>query len=94
MSKRYGFSLLALLAGLIAVVGLAQEGRGPGGRGGRDMMRMMPVMTALDADGDGVISAEEINNAPVALRKLDKKPDSQHAHFAPIDPGRGQRGRQ
>ncbi len=75
MSKRYGFSLLALLAGLIAVVGLAQEGRGPGGRGGRDMMRMLPVMTALDADGDGVISAEEINNAPVALRKLDKNGD-------------------
>ena len=39
MSKRYGFSLLALLAGLIAVVGLAQEGRGPGGRGGRDLAR-------------------------------------------------------
>jgi Ca2+-binding EF-hand superfamily protein len=53
----------------------AQEGR-PGGRGGpRDMMRMLPVMTALDADGDGVISAEEINNASVALRKLDKNGD-------------------
>ena len=75
MNKRYGFSLLALMAGLIAVVGLAQEGRGPGGRGGRDMMRMMPVMAALDADGDGVISADEINNASVALRKLDKNGD-------------------
>lgn len=75
MNKRTGIYLLALVAGLIGIIGYAQEGRGPGGRGGRDMMRMLPVMAALDADGDGVISAEEINNAPAALRKLDKNGD-------------------
>jgi Ca2+-binding EF-hand superfamily protein len=32
---------------------------------------------ALDADHDGVISAEEIRNAPVALRTLDKNGDGQ-----------------
>lgn len=46
---------------------------GPGGPGG--MMRMMPVMAALDADGSGDISAEEINNATASLKTLDKNKD-------------------
>lgn len=32
-------------------------------------------MRALDANGDGIIDAEEIANAPTALRKLDKNGD-------------------
>jgi Ca2+-binding EF-hand superfamily protein len=39
------------------------------------MMRMMPVLAALDADGDGKISSAEIDSAPAALRKLDKNDD-------------------
>lgn len=53
---------------------------GPGGPGGRGRgegrpMPVHPVVAALDANGDGVISAEEIANAPAALKKLDKNGD-------------------
>ena len=33
-------------------------------------------MAALDVDKDGTLSAEEIKNAPVALKQLDKNGDS------------------
>ena len=46
---------------------------GPGGPGG--MMRMMPMMVALDADGDGQISAEEIEKSAARLKTLDKNQD-------------------
>lgn len=57
-----------------------QGGRGgEGGRGGMDRgpggMPQFPLMTALDADGDGKISADEINNATAALKKLDRNKD-------------------
>ena len=48
--------------------------RGPGGAG---RMMMMPIMVALDADKDGVISAAEIANASKALAKLDANGDGQ-----------------
>ena len=48
---------------------------GPGGPGG--MRRNIPVMAALDADKDGVISAKEIANATAALKTLDKNKDGQ-----------------
>ena len=38
---------------------------------------MMPVLAALDADKNGVISKSEINNAAAALRKLDKNGDGE-----------------
>jgi Ca2+-binding EF-hand superfamily protein len=38
-------------------------------------MKMDPILAAVDADGDGVISAEEIAGAAVALKKLDKNQD-------------------
>ena len=38
-------------------------------------MRLLPIMTALDADGNGEISTEEIEDAVVALKKLDKNED-------------------
>ena len=44
------------------------EGRGPG-RGLR--LPQIPLMLALDADKDGEISADEIENAVAALKKLD-----------------------
>ena len=59
-------------------------GRGPGpggfpngGQGGfppRGMMRM-PIMAALDIDGNGEISADEIDLAVASLRKLDRNKD-------------------
>ncbi|MDX2031585.1 MAG: hypothetical protein SF339_12995 [Blastocatellia bacterium] len=54
-----------------------REGR-PGGRGGPGaMQRGNPVQAALDADNDGAISTAEIENAPAALRKLDRNGDGQ-----------------
>ncbi len=52
------------------------EGFGPGGPGrGMDMMRMLPVMIALDADGNGEISTDEMEKSVAALRALDKNED-------------------
>lgn len=57
----------------------AGPGREGGRGGGREGMRggpmRDPVTAALDADGDGTLSAAEIDNAPAALRKLDKNAD-------------------
>ncbi|MGN6547148.1 MAG: EF-hand domain-containing protein [Aureliella sp.] len=63
-----------------------RPGRGPGpfggpggplgmGLGPRMMLSRMPLMAALDADGDGEISASEIDGAVAALKKLDKNSD-------------------
>jgi hypothetical protein len=62
--------------------GPGAEGRGgPGGRGGPQGRPgefgppPHPVMTALDADGDRSLSADEIANAPRALKSLDANSD-------------------
>jgi Ca2+-binding EF-hand superfamily protein len=39
------------------------------------MMRMLPIFATLDANSDGTISSDEINNATAALKKLDKNND-------------------
>jgi len=49
---------------------MAQGGPGPG-----EHRPKPPLETALDANGDGVIDAGEIANAPTALKKLDKNGD-------------------
>lgn len=47
-----------------------------GGEGfGRGRMRVSPLMQALDTNHDGELSAEEIANAPKALKSLDKNGD-------------------
>ncbi len=49
---------------------------GPGGpRGMAGMLRMLPIMVALDADKNGELSTEEIENAVAALKTLDKDND-------------------
>jgi collagen type III alpha len=49
---------------------------GPGGRGGMTrMLSMMPVIKALDKNGDNELSTEEIENAVAALKTLDKNKD-------------------
>ncbi len=51
------------------------RGQGPGGGGPGGMMRMLPIMSALDVDQDGVLSAKEIRKAAVSLRTLDANKD-------------------
>ncbi|HXS68712.1 MAG TPA: EF-hand domain-containing protein [Candidatus Polarisedimenticolia bacterium] len=51
--------------------------RPPGGPGmhGHHFPPPSPLMEVLDANHDGVIDADEIANAPAALKKLDKNGD-------------------
>ena len=55
-----------------------------------------PLETALDANGDGVIDADEIANAPAALKKLDKNGDGKLTQDECMPPrpqgGEGRRG--
>jgi hypothetical protein len=61
---------LALLAGSTATARESKEPRG-------QRPPPPPVIAALDADRDGVISAEEIENASEALLALDKNGDGE-----------------
>jgi outer membrane protein assembly factor BamB len=51
------------------------EGNRPRPRRGPGIMRMMKVLSALDADENGVIDEAEIKNAEAALKKLDVNHD-------------------
>jgi len=55
--------------------GGGEGGRGDGPRGDMNFIRMDPILAAVDTNGDGVISAEEIRNSADAIRKLDKDGD-------------------
>lgn len=77
-------TLLALAAvlGALSLTAYAQDaggppqGGGPGdpGKGGH-RPPMPAIVTALDANHDGVIDADEIANASAALKALDKNGD-------------------
>lgn len=69
---------------------LAPEGRG-GGRG-RGPNQFDLAFAALDTDSNGEISAEEIDAAPVSLKKLDKNGDGQITNDE-VMPNMGGRGR-
>jgi len=43
--------------------------------GSRPPRFVMPVMAALDANGDGILDETEVANASAALKKLDKNHD-------------------
>ncbi len=68
-------------------------GNGPEGRGNR---RPPPsvLMEALDTNHDGIIDANEIANAPAALKKLDKNGDGKLTpdELRPPRPPRGHQG--
>ena len=75
--------------------GRGEGGMGPGGPRG---MPPFPVMMALDADGNGEISADEINNATAALKKLDRNKNGKldaeelRPEFGGGPPGGGREG--
>jgi len=72
-----------------------QGRRGEGGPGAGGPGRFLPpILQAIDADGDGVISKEEIAGAVAALKKLDENGDGQltreeYMGRGPAGPGRG-----
>tara|TARA_R110002111_G_scaffold177322_1_gene243393 strand:+ start:26971 stop:27642 length:672 start_codon:yes stop_codon:yes gene_type:complete len=76
--------------------GPPREGRGPGGR--PNFMLMLPIFVVLDANKDGEISKEEMENATVALQTLDKDKngklteDELRPEFGGRDGGRGPGG--
>ena len=80
-------SLLALALGSIANAQEQNQDRPP--------RPLPPIIVALDADKDGVISAEEITNAAKALATLDKNKDGKltHEELRPPRPEGGPEGR-
>ncbi len=72
-----GLLLAGIIAGL-ATVAFAQSNPparfGPGGRG-PGPRHPDPLVRALDSNHDGVISADEIANAPASLKALDANGD-------------------
>jgi uncharacterized membrane protein YgcG len=64
-----------------------QSGRSSGRDGGasspqnsnrmREMIRRVPVLSALDQNEDGILSADEIERAPDLLRQVDRNGDGQ-----------------
>jgi Ca2+-binding EF-hand superfamily protein len=68
------------------------ERRGQGGGGPGGMMARLPVFKALDKDGDGALSAEEIAGASAALLTLDKDGDGKLSaeEIRPVQQPRGE----
>ncbi len=82
-----------VLTFLAATLEAQAPGEGPGRPGGPPGRGMSPIVAALDADGDGVLSAQEIEGAAAALKKLDKDGDGKltREELRP-EPGRGPQG--
>jgi hypothetical protein len=88
MKRIYLFGLMAVAASAI-VIKAADPAPAEGERragGGTNA-----IFAALDANGDGVIDAAEIANAPAALKKLDKNGDGKLTREE-LRPAGGRRG--
>jgi Ca2+-binding EF-hand superfamily protein len=56
-----------------------------------NLIRIDPILAAVDSNGDGAISADELRNAPASIRKLDKNGDgkiTREEAIASAPPGR------
>jgi hypothetical protein len=102
MTSRSFPSLVVSSFLLLAATSLAQEGNAPPSAGeGADQPRgrgqdgpggrppRPPIDTTLDANGDEVIDATEIGNAPAALAKIDRNGDGRLTsdEYLPVRPG-------
>jgi len=75
MQRKTTIMVLAVAASFLTSWSVAAQGRG-GGRGGQGHQPPKPAIdTALDVNGDEVISADEIANAASALIELDADND-------------------
>lgn len=80
-----------------ATVASAQPPKGPGDRRPPPGDRPVPpLVKALDKDGDGIISATEIEAAPESLKSLDQNGDGDLTmeEIRPQGPPPGRRGPQ
>src|SRR5262245_57976764 len=72
-------SLLVAAFSITVLTAIAQDTQHPGRpgprAGGADKRPAPPLLAALDANGDHIISADEIANASAALKALDKNGD-------------------
>ena len=81
MKTKMKNTLTLLALGATAMFADAQDNNndappgGPGGLRGGFRPPPLPIVTALDANHDGVIDADEIANASTALKTLDKNGD-------------------
>jgi Ca2+-binding EF-hand superfamily protein len=70
--------LLVLLRGVAVAASTSQPPPGPPPTGAsppRSIMEASPLLNAIDADHDHVVSATELDSAPAALRTLDTNAD-------------------
>ena len=83
---KYVFLFAAITA--VAILAFAQMGRG-------SYVQIHPLLSALDADHDGVIDAAELEKAPAALRALDRNQDGRITadEMSPMMGRAGRRGR-
>jgi hypothetical protein len=82
MKTKIKMILASLALGASAFIAGAQDnndgppgGGGPGGPGRHHRPPPLPIVTALDANHDGIIDSNEIANASAALLTLDKNGD-------------------
>ncbi len=72
-----------------ATRGPRPDGPPGGGPNGKNHPPLPPIIAALDANHDGVIDADELANAPAALKTLDKNGDGQLTPDEFRPPGKG-----
>lgn len=75
MKTKITVTLALLTLGASALIASAQDAGRPPMKGHRPPP--LPLVTALDANHDGVIDSNEIANASAALKSLDKNGDGQ-----------------
>jgi Ca2+-binding EF-hand superfamily protein len=76
MRRRFGLALaIATCFCGLSATNAQPPGEGGGGRGGFGRMPPSAIQTALDANADGQISADELKDAEAKLKKLDANSD-------------------